>query len=537
MSGIPLRDTLALPALRNARVLAGAAGLGRTVRYVNVMEVPDILDWVKPDELLLTTAYPLRDDRAGLADLVPRLADRGLAGLAIKPARYLDAVPQVMLTAADRLGFPLLELPAETVLADIINAVLGLILNAQALRLERSAAVHERFTAIVLSGGGLREIVLALAELLERPVAILDAHGAMLARSPTFPNLPDAVFSSLDAHPAAGLRWGALASGSGQLRVGVQPIQAGHERHGMALVLARENDLAEDQLIALGQAATIAALRLVQARAVAEADRRFQAVCLDELVTGHVADASVLRERASAFGWDLSLPRAVMVAEIDALGDRRFGELAGTSEEGWASRRVADAARSVLGREAIVWERSAGAAALTAGVELRRNALALQAEAARRLPGAVISIGVGRVQPDPLELELSYSEALRSLQIGRRSGGQGVVSLFADLGLDRLLMSCAATELEGFFSATLDPMLSYERAHPECGLTETLQAFLAANRNVAETARMLFVHYNTVKYRLERLESLLGAFVNIPERCLTLEVAMHVRGLIARAVP
>jgi len=149
----------------------------------------------------------------------------------------------------------------------------------------------------------------------------------------------------------------------------------------------------------------------------------------------------------------------------------------------------------------------------------------------------VISIGVGRVQPDPLELQLSYSEALRSLQIGRRGGGQGVVSLFADLGLDRLLMSCAATELEDFFIATLHPMLSYERAHPGCGLTETLQAFLAANQNVAETARVLFVHYNTVKYRLERLESMLGAFVNIPERCLTLEVAMHVRGLIARAVP
>jgi PucR family transcriptional regulator, purine catabolism regulatory protein len=537
MAGVPLRETLALPALRKARVLAGAAGLGHTVRYVNVMEVPDIIDWVKPDELLLTTAYPLRDDRAALADLVPRLADRGLAGLAVKPARYLDAVPQVMLAAADRLGFPLIELPPETALADIINAVLGLILNAQALRLERSAAVHERFTSIVLSGGGLREIVKTLADLLERPTAILDAHGAMLARSPTFPSLPIAVFSSLDAHPVAGLRWGDVASGADQLRVGVQPIQAGTERHGMAVVLAGENDLAEDQLMALEQAATIAALRLVQARAVAEADRRFQAVCLDELVTGHVADAAVLRERATAFGWDLSLPRAVMVAEIDALGERRFGELAGTSEEGWACRRVADAARSVLGREAIVWERSAGAAALAGGVELRRDAQALQAEAARRLPGALISIGVGRVRPDPLELQLSYSEALRSLQVGRRGGGQGVVSLFADLGLDRLLMSCAATELEAFFIATLDPMLSYERAHPGCGLIETLQAYLAADRNVAETARALFVHYNTVKYRLERLERLLGAFVDIPERCLTLEVATHVGRLIARAVP
>src|SRR4051794_33887417 len=182
-SGVPLREALALPALRNARVLAGTSGLDRIVRYVNVMEVPDILDWVKPDELLLTTAYPLRDDRAALSELVPRLAARGLAGLAVKPARYLDEVPAVMLDAAERLAFQLLELPPETALADIINAVLGMILNAQALRLERSAAVHERFTRIVLSGGGLREIVQALAELVGRGAAIVDADGQLLARS------------------------------------------------------------------------------------------------------------------------------------------------------------------------------------------------------------------------------------------------------------------------------------------------------------------------------------------------------------------
>src|SRR5689334_13143710 len=95
--GVSLHEVLQLPALGGVRVIAGHAGLGRRVRYVNVMEVPDILDWVKPDELLLTTAYPLRDDRSRLSELVPRLADRGLAGLAIKPARYIEAVPPIML--------------------------------------------------------------------------------------------------------------------------------------------------------------------------------------------------------------------------------------------------------------------------------------------------------------------------------------------------------------------------------------------------------------------------------------------------------
>ena len=533
MSGVPLRDALALPALRGARVLAGAAGLGRAIRYVNVMEVPDILDWVKPDELLLTTAYPLRDDRAELAELVPRLFDRGLAGLAVKPARYLNEVPAVMLEAADRLAFPLLELPPETALADIINAVLGLILNAQALRLERSAAVHERFTAIVLNGGGVREIVQVLAELLDRPVAILDARGTVLARSAAFPaHIDFQDLPRLVAEKADGLHWLDLPNHVMQLKAGLQPIQVGSELHGIAVVLSEQPLLADEQLMALEQAATIAALHLVQARAVAEADHRFQAVCLDELVTGHLTDRAVLRERATAFGWDLSRPRAVMIAEIEALGGRRFAELAGTSDEGFACRRVAEAVRSVLGREAIVWERSAGAAALSGGTDLRVDAEALQAEAARRLPGALISVGVGRVQVDPLELHLSYSEALRALEVGRRVGGAGRVCLFAELGVDRLLLSCPTNELEAFFTATLGPLLAYERSHPGYELSRTLRTFLAADRNVARTARQLFVHYNTVKYRLERLESVLGSFVDVPERCLTLELATHVGRLL-----
>ncbi|MEZ0239815.1 MAG: PucR family transcriptional regulator ligand-binding domain-containing protein, partial [Chloroflexota bacterium] len=153
-----LADVLGLPILERARVVGGSAGLGRRVRSVNVMEVPDILEWVQPGELLLTTAYPLRDDRVALDRLVPRLAERGLAGIAIKPARYIDRIPASMIEAADRHDFALIELPGDASFNEIINGVLTVILNAQAARLQKTAAIHDRFTAIALEGGGVREI-------------------------------------------------------------------------------------------------------------------------------------------------------------------------------------------------------------------------------------------------------------------------------------------------------------------------------------------------------------------------------------------
>ena len=531
-----------LAPLQRARVVAGAAGLDRLVSQVNVMEVPDILPWVKPGQLLLTTAYPLRDERAALSALVPGLAERGLAGFAIKPARYIEAIPPVMVEAAERLAFPLIELPPEASFDEVINAVLGSILNIQAVRLERSAAIHDRFTRIVLSGGGLREIAQTLAELIERPAAILDPDGAVLATSsgagkaltprPPLPTVGEGETThELPATPLS------RAHGEG-LGVSATPIQVDGEQHGSIVVLAEDGELGEEALVAVQHAATVAALRLVQARGLAEADRRFQAVCLEELVAGHVVDRGVLRERALAFGWDLTAPRAVLVAELTELDGRRFSQLAGTPEEGRAWHRLADAVTAALGRGAIVWQRSAGVAALVAPGPADRKALldaatALQAEAARRLPGSVVAVGIGRTCADPLDLAASHREALRALAVGRRTRGAGHVSRFEDLGLDRLLAGCADDELTAFRDATLGRLLAHDAAHGS-ELVRTLEAFLASGCNAARAAQALYVHYNTLRLRLGTIEQVLGQDLADADARLSLALALRVWRMLPR---
>ncbi len=500
-----LADVLRLPPLAAARVVGGHRGLGRPVRAVNVMEVPDILDWVKPDELLLTTAYPLRDDPAALEELVPHLAERRLAGIAIKPARYIETIPARMIEAADRHDFPLIELPSDASFNEIIQAVLTVILNNQSALLERSAAIHDRFTTIVLSGGGLREIAEALAELVGLPVAIVDAQGVVQCRSS-------------DGAPRGEID----DTEDGSRSPIVQPIQVGGERYGTILVADDGRELGSDRLEAIEYAATVAALRQVQARAVAEADWRFQAVCLEELVTGHITERSVLMERATTFAWDLATPRAVLLAEAEG----------GTLEDGPIRSRLADAARASLGPGAIIWERSREIGALVAAVrpsDVRDAGTALQAEAARRLPGLVVGIGIGRVSPDPLRLNVSYTEARRALTVGRWGHGPGRLTAFEELGIDRLLASVPDAEIAAFGDAVLGRLEAYDAARAT-NLVATLEAFLES-RNVALAARGLYVHYNTLKNRLVKIEEIIGPYLDDPDRCLSLSLALRLRRL------
>ncbi|MGN6521754.1 MAG: PucR family transcriptional regulator ligand-binding domain-containing protein, partial [Actinomycetes bacterium] len=183
MRGVPLRTVLESPSLAGSVVLGGASGLDRPVARLNVMEVPDILPWVKPDELLLTTGYPLREDVAALPDLVNSLEARGVAALAVKLGRYLEEIPAAMVRRADELGFPVIRLPEHVAFDDVLDAVLTDVLDHQAAVLARSEEVHRALVATVLAGGGVPEVTHRLAELLSATVMITTPDGRILAQA------------------------------------------------------------------------------------------------------------------------------------------------------------------------------------------------------------------------------------------------------------------------------------------------------------------------------------------------------------------
>jgi purine catabolism regulator len=129
------------------------------------------------------------------------------------------------------------------------------------------------------------------------------------------------------------------------------------------------------------------------------------------------------------------------------------------------------------------------------------------------------------VRDDPLELRASHAEARRALEVGRwRNPGESVV--FERMGLDRLLASVSDVELSAFRDTMIEPLAAYDRAH-RSNLVDTLEVYVAT-RNAAEAARQLYVHYNTVRSRLTRIEELIGPFLADTERLTGLAVALHI---------
>ncbi|MFC0272662.1 PucR family transcriptional regulator [Metabacillus herbersteinensis] len=105
--------------IESCQLVAGKQGLNRIIRSVSIMDTPDTT-LLKKGDLLLTTGYVFKDDTDTQIKLIQELAKRGCAGLAIKVKRFLSSTPEAMLQEANRLNFPILEIPYDIALSDLL---------------------------------------------------------------------------------------------------------------------------------------------------------------------------------------------------------------------------------------------------------------------------------------------------------------------------------------------------------------------------------------------------------------------------------
>jgi hypothetical protein len=154
-------------------------------------------------------------------------------------------------------------------------------------------------------------------------------------------------------------------------------------------------------------------------------------------------------------------------------------------------------------------------------------------EAARdALAGLDAPCGIGEEKP-LLDVPDSLAEAqMASIASALLNGGRPV--RYSEMGADRLLVLLwrdYPDELRAFVEETLGPL----REHDEVAampLLETLESFVAHGGRLRETASDMYVHRNTLAYRLDRAAEILGADLREPRTRLAIELALRARGLV-----
>ena len=161
-----------------------------------------------------------------------------------------------------------------------------------------------------------------------------------------------------------------------------------------------------------------------------------------------------------------------------------------------------------------------------------KHATSLQKIYKAHFPDNKILIGISRFYDELLDLPLALIEAQKSLAIGTTVWPENSLFHYENMGFYRLIVNqTTPEELQDFYQDMLEPLVFYDQTN-DTNLVPTLKTFLEQNGSISLTSQKLFVHYNTVKYRITQIEELLGISLKNAETRFNLQVALKIHPLL-----
>lgn len=487
-------------------VRAGEDRLDVPVRWAHVSELADPVPYMEGGELLLITALKLdAEDPEAMRRYVKRLAGAGVVGLGFAVGVNYDAIPDALVQAARREGLPLLEVPRRTPFLAISKAVSAAIAADQYRAVTAGFAAQRELTRQALTTGP-EGLLAALAAQVDGWAALYDASGAVVAAAPEWAGRRAARLTAeverLRERPAPASS--VVAAPDSEDRIELHSLGTGRRpRAALAVGTAAAPGTAERY--AVHSAIALLTLTTERSRSLHAAEQRVGAAVLRMLLAGEPDHARAVA--GDLYGGLLDAPFRLLVAESAAHkgsdGDP-LDALAEAAES--AAARSGEAVLVVPDRDRLVVLATDGGAAVAA------------CTASAGAPGSKgddDALVVGLSAPaGPIAAATAYRQAEQALSVARRRGRVLVEHEHVAAGSVLPLLADDAVR------AFADGLLRALRDHDATGrgdLVASLRAWLSRHGQWDAAAAELGVHRHTLRYRMRRVEEILGRSLDDPD--------------------
>lgn len=572
-------------------VLAGHERLDAPVRWAHASELADPTPYLDGGELLLITALKLdAEDADSMHAYVRRLVEQGVVGLGFAAGVNYEKAPDPLVDACRDADLPLIEVPRRTPFIAISKAVSADIAAEQYRAVTAGFDAQREMTRAALSEEGPSALLAKLSQAVDGWAALYDASGAVVATAPTWAVrraarfVGDAERLRDRAAPASAV---VSEAGAADDRVELQSIGSGR-RAKAVLAVGTGAALGTAERYAVHSAIALLTLAMERSRALQEAEQRLGAAVLRMLLAGEADHARAVA--GQLYGGLLDAPMRVVLAEPAAGSAGRARAAVGSGErtertapppvltvtgsgsgvsvpapEGVAEPlsgaldQLADvvetaAARNgeaVLvvpdGRRLVVLaadggaavaacaqyaaacaEETEGAPAASAGPPAPSTPSASSASSPRQLPYPDESLVIGVSAPAGLPATtVAFKQATQALSVARRRGV--VLVEHEEVAAGSVLPLLADDAVRAFADGLLRSLREHD-ANGRGNLVASLRAWLARHGQWDAAAADLGVHRHTLRYRMRRVEEILGRSLDDPDVRMELWLALKATG-------
>jgi purine catabolism regulator len=429
---------------------------------------------------------------------------------------------------------PVVAIPQDQDIRTVNRTLLTILINQRAYLMERGVRVHAQLSQLEAEGEGITGLAQAMSEISGRGVLIQDKRLRILGEcaSSTLNSIwsdilgyltePENLPASLRDRKEAG-RNIAIVSQSipGGIARNIIPIVVGEVARGYLSLVGLEGEFDDLDNIVVEQGAIVCAVEMARTKAVREAEKRLKGDLLSAVLSEDLTPRDT-HLWVQNMGLDLTQSQAVLRFSWDSDSPPSLRRLETLVNGGVASLGVKVILEAV-GSEVVCVCQTKGAALALAEAVLDH--------AVEEFPDIPARCGIGAPVDDLSQWRDSFRQAGQALEMARRLK-QRKPLYFPDLSVYRLLLQLEYhPELQTFKQEILGPLLMHDGS---AEFLRTLEAYFDNNGNLSQAAEALFIHRNTLIYRMDRIAEISGLDLDHTETRLAIQLALRIHRMIDR---
>lgn len=532
-----LQELLKEERFQYLNILNEGADLSRVVMTVESTEAPDVAGYISPNTLLIMTGLAFQKDQTLLCDTLEELNERSCAGLAIKFGRFIDELDDCVLETANRLSFPLLQIPFTTTLGEVYHEVLSYIWNNQNDYLLNALNAQRKISNMILQGNSMQSIMNNLVAILKKPVMIVDLFGEIQGYGYSYTKKEREKTVEIIKQL---LKAGEIESSSSyqiyetkEQKYCIYPIKGVGRNTNYMIILDFEPEKHEELLLVIEQVLMAMSMYFYRNLYLEYNKMRSQEEFLMTL-TEHLNDKIWTERQVLALGESYGIKQAdsyeIVMISMEMPQNRKFNPNNFSRKEEiyilvyiWIKRIIEEG----MDEKILIFPQESKWRYILLIQGKQENLIEEyihihdSVEEKFRLP---ITIAQGN-NVSLLHIKNSYQEAERCIENGCRSKKlpylltskpRNMLELFKFVPEKNMMETCTLTLKE----------LTFPKDQMQEELRKTLQTYLACGSSITKTAESLFLHRNTIKYRIKKCEEILGIELSNVSDCFQIQLAL-----------
>ncbi|MBO6323168.1 PucR family transcriptional regulator [Enterococcus faecalis] len=537
-----LAEVLALPRFSDLQLLSSHSNLTQPLESVEITETPDVADFIPKNVMILTTAMIYKDDQEKLKPFIDSLKQAECTALGIKVGRFLDEISPEIVAYASAVDLPLIKIPSTQPLGGLLHEIVGYLRDSKTEQMSVAFDIQKRFSTLLMQDVDATRFIAEFAKILNAPIILLSPWQQVIAHSNYFyGNQKSAEFFikqlSKDHFQQLAQEkkiFRLQDERQENIQVAGFPIRVNDYFPYYLLVLSPEQIPYPISEFAIDQAILVLTFMLFKNQKIAESFEHLKTDFLDRLLDTHQEALSKHQNWLELWKnyrlinsdyYQLAIVYGVTKPENET--HIRYQQAEGQLIFQWLKEQLPE----ILPDVALFKLKNQNKSILIFQSKKNDHLMILQ-NLAERLQQALpitIRFALGNAYENLEDLPNSYIEASSTLEASLHAQKPATVQLFHPKGLAGLFEKIGTEDVEYFCQQQLKE-LAYPTEPTLQELRKTLKVFLDFNCEITKTANALYLHRNTIKYRMNQCEKSLGTSIQEPETSLLLRVALELSG-------